>query len=831
MNILDYTGTKFINSPIDLPTIGGNSGEIGKTGVVVNIYIGIKLFTVPVDPKTGLFTWTATEAFPDGDYSVSISTVDRAGNVGAPTLRTLRIDTTPPEAPELLSLYDDQGGKQSSFDPGQTTDDKRPKLTGIAQEGTLVYLRDADGNTIGSARADKVTGKWEMEPVQDLRDGDNNLTLVAEETFGGVTREGAPSASFKIVVGDDNGGGDGSILPPDTVAISYAIDNEGTNTGILNHGALTDDSTPELRGIASAGSTVVIYYREAGSTTWTGSATATVDGQQWSWTPSAALSSGSYEFQASIGNISSAPFILQIANPTELVSKTVIEYAIDDVGPNTGLLTNGAITDDNAPILHGRGEANSKIWLFYRNDQGSWSALGTTIVMSDGSWAYQSTTLLRGEYEFKALPVNDADLVNKSLNLKIISEGTNVPEITYANDNVGGYRGPVYSGEKTDDKTPELTGKAEANSIVFLEYQKSGEAWQTGYSVKTDSSGHWNVKNIPELTEGNWIFRAKSADNDGYSTNFQLTILKDTETQSVVEDFNRFDPGTKIASGAIINTGRISSNYREDWTVNKMLYISKGEQITFDLNHSTRRFYLSVERFSNAGGGGMTAYDADGNVVAGMSWSTGNGDSGFAVRGISHTVPFVKVVVGNSSGLTSRIDNVTYESTGKENPNASWLNEDIQDVENNPTLLMMDSNDPDSEFELIQTKEESSEDTLKLTGKNQLVDLADNVEQFDKVNIIDLTGTGDNTLKLDLTALLQHGEKDLFIEDGKTQLVINGDEGDVVQLVDILPEGSDISAWQHQEGTVTVAGVEYNVYSHGDDAELLVQQGVKTELV
>ncbi|MBY4841383.1 Biofilm associated protein A, partial [Pantoea sp. DY-5] len=70
----------------------------------------------------------------------------------------------------------------------------------------------------------------------------------------------------------------------------------------------------------------------------------------------------------------------------------------------------------------------------------------------------------------------------------------------------------------------------------------------------------------------------------------------------------------------------------------------------------------------------------------------------------------------------------------------------------------------------------------------------------------------------------------LFIEDGKTQLMVKGNEGDVVELKDILPEGSDISEWQHQEGTVTIAGVKYNVYSH-DDAELLVQQGVRTELV
>ena len=129
------------------------------------------------------------------------------------------------------------------------------------------------------------------------------------------------------------------------------------------------------------------------------------------------------------------------------------------------------------------------------------------------------------------------------------------------------------------------------------------------------------------------------------------------------------------------------------------------------------------------------------------------------------------------------------------------------------------------------TGNETRVDTLQLTGKDQLLDLSQHQAEIQSVEIFDIRGSGDNTLKIDLDALLHYGEKDLFVEDGKTQLMVNGDAGDVVQLKDILPEGSDISEWQHQQGTVTVAGVEYEVYSHGDDAELLVQLGVKTELI
>ncbi|WP_249042709.1 hypothetical protein [Pantoea dispersa] len=55
-------------------------------------------------------------------------------------------------------------------------------------------------------------------------------------------------------------------------------------------------------------------------------------------------------------------------------------------------------------------------------------------------------------------------------------------------------------------------------------------------------------------------------------------------------------------------------------------------------------------------------------------------------------------------------------------------------------------------------------------------------------------------------------------------------EADSVQLSDILPEGEAVSGWTQQAGTVTIAGSQYHVFSHGD-AELLVQDGVKIELV
>ncbi len=83
---------------------------------------------------------------------------------------------------------------------------------------------------------------------------------------------------------------------------------------------------------------------------------------------------------------------------------------------------------------------------------------------------------------------------------------------------------------------------------------------------------------------------------------------------------------------------------------------------------------------------------------------------------------------------------------------------------------------------------------------------------------------------LTLHQLLSEGGKGLFIDDDSTQLLVNGKPGDSVQLQDILPAGEAVDGWTQQTGTLTIAGTQYHVWSHGD-AELLVQDGVQLQLV
>ena len=76
-----------------------------------------------------------------------------------------------------------------------------------------------------------------------------------------------------------------------------------------------------------------------------------------------------------------------------------------------------------------------------------------------------------------------------------------------------------------------------------------------------------------------------------------------------------------------------------------------------------------------------------------------------------------------------------------------------------------------------------------------------------------MLGNGKNTLSVSVADVLSAGSKDLFIGDGKTRVLIKGDAQDVVKLDDILGDGGDVGDWVKQQGSTTVAGVKYQVYS------------------
>lgn len=121
-------------------------------------------------------------------------------------------------------------------------------------------------------------------------------------------------------------------------------------------------------------------------------------------------------------------------------------------------------------------------------------------------------------------------------------------------------------------------------------------------------------------------------------------------------------------------------------------------------------------------------------------------------------------------------------------------------------------------------------DTFKLDGVGIMLDLSlvssAGIQNIEK---IDLTGSGDNTLKLSLTDMLQGFDNSNVFNSSNTtsglaakvtsnQLMVDGDAGDKVVL-------SDLTSWTAAGTNVVANGHTYTAYNHNTSAQqLLIDQ-------
>ncbi|THD40635.1 Ig-like domain-containing protein [Pantoea sp. R102] len=781
MDLFDFKEVKYLERDTNNPTFFGKiDSEVGKGGQVM-ITLGDRNFFVDINPQDGSWKWTPPEALTDGEYSLSFMTIDTAGNLSTPTQRTLIVDTTPPVAPTLLNLYDDQGSITGSFDAGKMTDDRRPTLTGIAEKGTVVYLKE--GNTvIGSAKADEKTGLWTLEPTVDLADGRHNLTLVAAETFAGKVRESEKSDAFSITIGKDE-------LPPtnpgESVEITHALDNVGSVTGSLKSGGLTDDTMPELHGTAAEGSTVRIQYRNDRGE-WVDGGNAVMDGTHWVWTPNPALDAGSWEFRANAGSGWSDEFILEI--DLSASAQAEITHAWDDYGLYTGMLGNGAITDDPTLNLYGRAESNSVVYIHNRNTLGTWELLGSVIADEDGRWQYDAPRLTSGKYEFQAGASATRDTNGKPFELTIAASGSIVPAIHSAWDDSGHYHGVIKSGGFTDDTTPTLSGKAEANSIVIIEFTNNNVTHTA--SVQADYKGNWSYT-PGQLEIGTWTFSAETQGASEKSKGFVINIENREYSHSecnfnyLPENLNEFLPPKVSSYGKNFNY-----NYSYEFDNGFFLKAISGSSCISSIN----TFHNGSNNLFMNNGARIEINIPDSKTI---DFDVAYGKNGY----------FTIYFYGPEGRLINH-QNVNVPNNGPYHKQFSFEGEVIS------SFLIEVHDDLGLYFDnFVWNKENMSLNNL----------------EYNFPSIYD-SNSEDIHKDFSIEDILSKGQKDLFIDDGKTQLMVNGNQGDTVRLEDILPEGSEQEGWTEQAGTVTIAGSQYHVFSHGD-AELLVQDGVKIELV
>ncbi|MEO6920622.1 MAG: Ig-like domain-containing protein, partial [Collimonas sp.] len=472
------------------PTFTGK-GEPGSTVIIKDN--GAVIGTAPVD-SNGDWTFTPATPLQDGDHSFIAEPVDQAGNHGPETAPIDFTVDTSGVVISITSVVDNFGAVTGPISLNGVTDDTTPTLNGKATKGAIVTVYDTDGHVLGTTTASANTGLWSFTPTSELGEGAHHLTATATTDAAG---ESAPVA-FDLTI---------DTTAPAAPSITDVHDDVGTIQGTVADNGFTDDTTPTLTGKGEAGSTVSI--RDNGNVI--GMALVDSNGD-WSFTPGTDLNKGSHAFTVvatdPAGNVSaeSAPWTVTVDFTAP--DQPVIGDILDDFGPVTGSIDNPGLTDDDTPTLVGKGEPGDTVTIIKDGE-----VIGTAPVDSNGDWTFTPDPLDDGKHDFTIIvtdPAGNASDESDPWTVTIDTEKPDKPVITSVIDDQGDVTGPINPNGVTDDAQPDITGTAEANSIVII---KDND--QIIGSAQVDENGNWSFTPTLPLDIGGHALTVEAMDPAG----------------------------------------------------------------------------------------------------------------------------------------------------------------------------------------------------------------------------------------------------------------------------------------------------------------------------
>ena len=389
--------------------------------------------------------WSITPTLSEGLNILSVKSQGQYSEIF-----TLNIETATTVKPTIQSVYDNQG-TSGLVGEGAITDDNTPTVSGNARPGAIVQLY-ANGREVGRTQADS-NGNWSIT-TSALENGQQVLKVASEGQF---------SDGFTINV-------EAFITPP--LSIQSVYDNQGTS-GLVGEGAITDDNTPTVSGNARPGAIVQLYAngREVGRTQ------ADSNGN-WSITTSA-LENGQQVLKvASEGQFSDGFTINVEAFTTPPLS---IQSVYDNQG-TSGLVGEGAITDDNTPTVSGNARPGAIVQLYANGRE-----VGRTQADSNGNWSITTSALENGQQVLKVASegqFSDSYIIDVQVPAEV---GEPIrPAIEYVYDDFGSDVGQRYSGDTIDDRSPVLAGTAGPHAIVQI-YSNG----QLIHTLQANDTGYW----------------------------------------------------------------------------------------------------------------------------------------------------------------------------------------------------------------------------------------------------------------------------------------------------------------------------------------------------
>ncbi|OQP29525.1 Ig-like domain-containing protein, partial [Pantoea latae] len=491
------------------PTFSGTA----EKGALVTLYDnGALLGSVKADDVDGSWSYTPTTNLVEGDHSITATATDAAGNVSAIS------DSWPFELDISTSAPD-------------ITTNTEAELAGTAEAGAVIVVTDPTTGSVASTVAD-ADGNWSIQPNPAEVDA-KNVEVVATDEAGN---------SSSIII---DGPADGT--PPDNIdsgiiidSISL-IDDVGTITGPIPDGGVTDDARPTYSGQATADIDHVNIY-DNGSLI----ATATVDENgRWSWTPDEDLADGSAHDLA-VSAVDAAgnegpkasgtaddgwSFTVDTSAPDNQSSGIVIDSIslLDDVGPVTGPIPDGGVTDDARPTYSGQATADIDHVNIY--DNGSLIATATAAVDVDGRWSWTPESALASGAH--ALTVSAVDVAGNegpqvsgtddaAWDFTLLTSAPAEPSIENVYDDYSQGEDPdtgyLQKNQATNDSTLTLNGSAgQEVTVIIWATDAAGNRVNVGEG-RTDANGQWSITTAALGADGVYDLSATAVNAAGVSS-------------------------------------------------------------------------------------------------------------------------------------------------------------------------------------------------------------------------------------------------------------------------------------------------------------------------
>ncbi|EMF0720256.1 BapA prefix-like domain-containing protein [Citrobacter freundii] len=451
-----------------------------------------------LDPRGNIISTTTADS--NGDFTATLvppqtngeallaNATDAAGNRGG-NAGINAPDTTAPDAPTGVTVAGNGGS-----------------VSGHAEAGSTVTIKDSSNNTIGVGQADS-GGNFTVQVAPSQVNGETIKATATDST-------GNESQPTSAVAPD--------LTAPDRPVILAITDDVDEIVGIIQDNTLTNDDKPKINGTAEADSQVKIYDNGVLLTTIKADSNG-----NWSYTPTTALSQGAHVFTVTAtdaaNNTSSAAswkIIVDSIAPTV----PVITLVSGDAGTITSnVADNGWVTNDRTPTLSGTGEPGSLVSLY---DNG----LFMTVILIDksGTWSYTvpgNMQLSERDHRFTISATDAAGNVVTSqtaVNVTVDITPPTAPTIATATDDVGNAPTDLLSGSRSNDTLPLLKGTGEAGSTITV--------YDGATAIGTATvlpGGSWSLQLNQPLSEGLHNLSAIATDTAGNASsagNFTLTI-------------------------------------------------------------------------------------------------------------------------------------------------------------------------------------------------------------------------------------------------------------------------------------------------------------------